>query len=145
MLILCNWVANTQLYPPVHIYAGQPQGKQEKRAVAICEALYKFTWGEERNLIGELREASRAVDVISIMNRDGRVKKERIEKLFDEYAALAIEVNNRLQEVFKQHQDLNKWYEDHLKVTNQNLKKAINGYKRAQLDVIDMWTRIRGD
>lgn len=133
MLILSNWVANTQLYPPAHIYAGQPQGKQEKRAIAICEALYKFTWGDDRNLLGELRELSRTIDVLSCLNYDGRWKKENIEKMYNDYSALAVEVNNRLQEVFKQHQDLNKWYQDNLKVSNQELKQIINGYKHGQL------------
>lgn len=133
MLILSSWVANTQLYPPAHIYAGKPQGKQEKQAVAICEALYKFTWGSDRNLLGELRELSRTIDVLSQLNYDGRWNKESIEKLFDNYAVLAIEVNNRLQEVFKQHQDLNKWYQDHLKVSNQTLKMTINTYKHEQM------------
>lgn len=136
MLILGNWVNNTQLYPPAHIYAGQAKGKQEKRAEDICEELYKFSFGNKRNLLGELREASRQIDVLSSLNHDGRWKKERIEKLFDEYSILAVEVNTKLQSVFKPHQDLNKWYETHLKVSNQELKKIIGDYKFAQLRLI---------
>lgn len=137
MLILSNWVENTTLYPPAHIYAGKPQGKPEKQAVAICEELYKFNCGQDKNVLGELKELWRHGNVLCTLNYDGSVKREIMEEQFDKLLAALIEANNKLQTVFKKHQDLNKWYNDHLKVSNAQLKEAIYTYKQAQLNIID--------
>lgn len=137
MLILSNWVANTALYPPAHIYAGMAKGKQEKLAETICEELYKFNWGTEKNVLGELREIWRHGNVLCTLNYDGSVKREVIEANFDKLLDALIETNNKLQAVFKKHQDLNKWYNDHLKTNNAQLKEAVYTYKQAQLRIID--------
>ncbi|QPI14040.1 hypothetical protein MYO4S_00289 [Serratia phage 4S] len=133
MLILSNWVANTALYPPAYIYAGKAQTKQERQAVAVCEELYKFNWGDKKNILGELHEAARYVDVICSLNYDHKMKHEEINKAFDVFQELVIEANNKLVEVFKKHQDLNKWYKDHLQASNAQLKEAIYIYRQAQL------------
>lgn len=137
MIILANWVQNTSLYPPAYIYAGMAKGKQEKQAEAICEELYKFNWGKDKNVLGELRELWRHMNVLCSTNYDGSVKREVIEKYFDDLQAALIEANNKLQMVFKKHQDLNKWYNEHLKVSNAQIKEAIYTYKQAQLRIID--------
>lgn len=137
MIILANWVQNTALYPPAYIYAGMAKGKQEKQAEAICEELYKFNWGKDKNVLGELRELWRHMNVLCSTNYDGSVKREVIEKYFDDLQVALIEANNKLQMVFKKHQDLNKWYNEHLKVSNSQIKEAIYTYKQAQLRIID--------
>ncbi|WJZ27966.1 hypothetical protein NCTGTJJY_CDS0087 [Serratia phage 92A1] len=133
MLILSNWVANTALYPPAHIYAGKQQGKQEKQAIAICEELYRLNWGDSTNIIGELQEAARAVNVVCAINYDHKMKHEYINKVFDDFLAKALTVNNALTEIFKKHQDLNKWRKDNLDATNAQIKEAIYTYRQAQL------------
>ncbi|WZB37542.1 hypothetical protein [Erwinia phage COW86c] len=137
MLILSNWVDNTALYPPAYIYAGMAKGKAEKQAEAICEELYKFTWGDKKNVLGELREIWRHASILCKLNYDGSVKREVIEKTFDKLQEALIEANNKLVETFKKHQDLNKWYKDHLQVSNAQLKEAVYTYKQAQLCIIE--------
>lgn len=137
MLILSNWVDNTALYPPAYIYAGMAKGKAEKKAEAICEELYKFNWGKDKNVLGELRELWRANTTLSQLNYDGSVKREVMEQSFDKLLEALIEANNKMQTVFKQHQDLNKWYKDHLQVSNAQLKEAIYTFKQTQLRIID--------
>lgn len=137
MFILSNWVDNTALYPPAHIYAGMPKGKAEKQAEAICEELYKFNWGKDKNVLGELRELWRHTNVLCTLNYDGSVKREVMEGQFNKLQDALIEANNKLQEVYKRHQDLNKWYNTNLKVSNAQLKEAIYTYKQTQLRIID--------
>ena len=137
MIILSNWVDNTALYPPAHIYDGMAKGKAEKQAEAICEELYKFNWGKDKNVLGELRELWRHTNVLCALNYDGSVKREVMEAQFTKLQDALIEANNKLQEVYKKHQDLNKWYNTNLKVSNSQLKEAIYTYKQAQLRIID--------
>lgn len=137
MIILSNWVDNTALYPPAHIYAGMAKGKAEKQAEAICEELYKFNWGKDKNVLGELRELWRHTNILCALNYDGSVKREVMEAQFTKLQDALIEANNKLQEVYKKHQDLNKWYNTNLKVSNSQLKEAIYTYKQAQLRIID--------
>ena len=133
MLILSNWVENTTLYPPAYIYAGKAQTKTERNAIAICEELYKLSHGNKPNVLAELRDAWNTTLVVSKLNYDKSIKPVVIQAAYDNLLEKAIVVNNRLTEVFKQHQDLNKWKNDHLKVSNSELKSVINAYKMEQL------------
>lgn len=130
MLILTNWISNTALYPPAYIYAGMAKGKKEKQAEALCEKLYKFNWGNEQNVLGDLREAWRQLCVISTINYDRKIKHEEIDRIFDEVQELAIKANNLLTETFKGHEDLNKWSKTYLKATNSQLKEAFYTYRQ---------------
>lgn len=133
MLILSNWVENTTLYPPAYIYAGKAQTKTERNAIAICEELYKLSHGNKPNVLTELRDAWNTALVVSKLNYDKSIKPVVIQAAYSNLLEKAIIVNNRLTEVFKQHQDLNKWKNDHLKVSNAELKSVINAYKMEQL------------
>lgn len=133
MLILSNWVANVALYPPAHIYAGKQQGKQEKQAIAICEELYRLNWGDKRNIIGDLQEAFRTTEVMCKINYDHKMKHTELNKAFEVLLDAALAVNNAITEVFKKHQDLNKWRKDHLNATNAQIKEAVYSYLQAQV------------
>lgn len=124
MILMNNWVENTALYPPAHIYAGKPQGKQEKNAVRICEELYKFNHGNKPNVLGELRSAWRDVVVTSIMNANYDVKIEYIDKVQGTFLFWALIANRELQKLCKQHPDLAGWYKPWA-LKNQEIKSYL--------------------
>lgn len=112
------------------------KGKQEKAAELICEKLYKFSWGpNEINVIGELQTAWNDTLTVSKLNYDGKIKPEIIEKLYDCLLEKALQANNKIKEVYKAHQDLNKWMNNALLANNGQIKEAIYAYKTTQLQM----------
>lgn len=103
-----NWIAQSAVYPPAHIYAGMPQGKKEKQAVTVCESLYRFNFGDKPNLLGNLRSAYRELEVIQILG--GTIKKFQLDKIVNEFLDSAKAAIDKMDYVFKQHQDVNEYY-----------------------------------
>lgn len=127
-----EWIKNVSVYPPAEIYAGLPQGKAEKRAVTICEDLYKFNYGKERNVLSDLRAAWREFEVLLILSKTGKfipVKQERSDAVCDAFLKSAQTVINRLDAMHKQHQDLNQYYKN-WRVGYQDLKVEALTLKR---------------
>ncbi|ARW57515.1 hypothetical protein FDI23_gp092 [Serratia phage CHI14] len=109
-----NWVQNTSIYPPAHIYAGKPQGKQEKAAVRICEELYKFNHGTKPNTLGELRSAWRELIITEKMEQSGpshmSICPEYWAQVIGTFLYWAREARREMDSVFKQHQDVWAYY-----------------------------------
>ena len=51
------WLNDIKVYPPGHIFAGKPKGKAEKSCEAICEKLYKFNFGDKKNVLAEVHSS----------------------------------------------------------------------------------------
>lgn len=127
MLIMVNFVKNFDLYPPAHIYAGMQQGKAEKRAVALCEELYRFIPGDKPHILGELRSAWRDVIVLQNManNCPIKINPDYVKKVLDNFQDWAIKANDETARVFKQHPDLQKWRETGGIVLNKEIKSWV--------------------
>lgn len=109
-----DWVNNTSVYPPGHIYAGQPQGKQEKLAVTACEDLYKFNHGNKPNVLGELRASWRELEVTMKMAESDSerifVLPEYFSKVIGEFLYWANRSVKSMDDCFKKHQAVNAYY-----------------------------------
>lgn len=112
-MIIGQWVEQTSVYPPGHIYAGMTQGKQEKQAVQVCEQLYKFNFGDKRNPLADLRATWREIEVIMLISTVEPILSIRVEyldKIFTEFLEAAQNAINEMDKVFKQHQAVNEYY-----------------------------------
>lgn len=110
-----NWVEQTRVYPPGHIYAGMPQGKQEKQAVQLCEQLYKFNFGDKRNVLGDLHAAWWTVKAFILTYQRGpylEPRAEYVDKIFTEFLEAAKASIDAMDKVFKQHQAVNEYYKE---------------------------------
>ena len=121
-VLMGNWVNNTALYPPAHIYAGMSQSKVEKNAIRICEELYRFNFGDSPNVLGELRSAFRELCVMTHVENQHpthmKLREEHVAEVKGTFMYWALNAVREMDRVFKQHQDLWKWY------NNFKLKKS---------------------
>lgn len=123
-MIIDQWVEQTSVYPPGHIYAGMTQGKQEKQAVQVCEQLYKFNFGDKRNPLADLRATWREIEVIMLISTVEPILPIRVEyldKIFSEFLDAAQNAINEMDKVFKQHQSVNEYYKT-WRVSYQDVK-----------------------
>lgn len=115
LLKVRDWVAQTAVYPPGHIYAGMVQGKQEKLAITVCEELYKFNHGNKPNVLGELRASWRELEVTLKMSESDTencfVKTEYWAKVVGEFLFWAREAQAEMDRVFGKHQAVKAYYE----------------------------------
>lgn len=121
-----SWVQQTSVYPPGHIYAGMPQTKQEKQAIATCEELYKFNFGKERNILGDLRATWREVEIthkLSLTKSYLPTRQEFLDKVFNEFLEAAQVAVNKMDSCFKKHQAVNEYYKN-WRVGYQDIKKV---------------------
>lgn len=125
--MIAEWVAQTQIYPPAHIYAGMPQAKPEKQAISVCE----FNFGQKRNVLGDLRSAWRELEVLAKLHAEGlNFKPEYLDKAFGEFILIAADAITSLDQVFKKHQAVNEYYKT-WRVSYQNIKIAALSMKHS--------------
>lgn len=124
MVKLSNWVNQTSVYPPNELYAGMPQGKQEKQAITLCESLYKFNFGKDRNVLGDLRQAWREVYVMLKMAESNSINQLYIDKVIDDFLAKAKLAIDAMDACFKQHQAVNQYYQS-WRMSYQSVKSEI--------------------
>lgn len=109
-----DWVAQTSVYPPGHIYQGMVQGKQEKLAIKLCEELYRFNHGSQPNVLGELRASWRELEVTMKMAESDTenmyVLNSYWAKVIGEFLYWAKEAVRKMDEVYKGHQAVNAYY-----------------------------------
>lgn len=111
-----DWVAQTSVYPPAHIYQGMVQGKQEKLAIKLCEELYRFNHGNQPNVLGELRASWRELEVTMKMAESDSenifVLDSYWAKVIGEFLYWAKEAVHKMDEVYKGHQAVNAYYNE---------------------------------
>lgn len=120
-----EWVEQTSVYPPAHLYAGMPQGKQEKQAVQVCEELYKFNFGNKRNPLGDLRAAWREVEVTAkVYNAPPHLplREFYLDKIISEFLVAAQVAVGAMDDTFKKHQAVNEYYKT-WRMSYQDIKK----------------------
>ncbi|UGO48158.1 hypothetical protein vBKpnAMK6_00230 [Klebsiella phage vB_Kpn_AM_K6] len=121
------WLNNIKVYPPGHIFAGKPKGKAEKSCEAICEKLYKFNFGDKKNVLAEVHSSYHELRVMVNVFRAPpfiELRKEYANKVFDTFLANVQDAVKHLDEMHKQHQDLNAYYKPWRK-SYQELKNRI--------------------
>lgn len=137
--MIMNWVEQTSVYPPGHLYAGMPQGKQEKQAVQVCEALYKFNFGDKRNPLGDLRAAWREVEATMLVATAKPIlplREDYLNKLFDTFLEAAQTAINEMDKVFKQHQAVNEYYKT-WRMSYQDVKSRALSMKETMSNVVN--------
>ncbi|QHJ79011.1 MAG: hypothetical protein [Caudoviricetes sp.] len=125
--MISEWIKQLSKYPPSEVYAGMPQGKQEKQAILLCETLYKLNCGDKPNVLAELRDAFRELVITSKMNTNDCVKPTYRAKVLETFLLKAQTAVNAMDAMFKQHQALNLYYKT-WRLSYQDIKKATDEY-----------------
>lgn len=137
---ITNWISNIA-YPPVRIYAGKPQGKQEKAAIKICEEIYSLTYEPpKKNVLGDMKSSWRELEVSLRMietMEDPHIKTQYFHKQCDNFLSDAQNAINAMDNVFKKHQDLNQYYKG-IRVSYQEIKSVIDKIKHEMLAIREL-------
>ncbi|BBK09392.1 hypothetical protein [Klebsiella phage 05F01] len=127
MNFLQEWIDNTRVYPPNHIYQGMAQGKQEKQAMAVCEEIYKFNFGDKKNFLGDLHlvwhEFHCFVNVY-LAPPFIEVREEYVNNLCDKLLSEIQSSVSAMDSVFKKHQAVNEYYKS-WRISYQDLKAQV--------------------
>lgn len=121
------WLADIRVYPPGHIFAGKPKGKAEKACEAICESLYKFNFGNNKNVLSEVHSSWHELIVMVNVFRAPpfiELNKEYANVVFNKFLENTQDAIQQLDKMHKQHQELNAYYKTWRK-SYQELKSCV--------------------
>lgn len=111
-MMLENWINKTRKYPPAHIYAGMSQTKSERSVIAICETLYRFNFGTNKNVLGELHQQWHELSVLGELRTktDSPFKQDYVNKTVNDFEKKALKANESLHKMHNQHKDLKEYF-----------------------------------
>lgn len=124
-----NWVKQLSVYPPSILYAGLSQTKTERQAIQVCENLYKFNFGDKRNVLGEVKAAWRELEVLAALRQtsDLPFRAVYIRQVVAEFKKKMLLTERELNKFFSQHKDLTAYY-DEWKLSPDVLSKSLDDY-----------------
>lgn len=122
---LKTFVERAALYPPNEIFLGAygKAAKREKPVQDLCESVYRFSFGDDPNPIGELRSTFRDLECLYKLGFDS-IKAAYIQERANNFTAAAKYAIQELDSLFKKDPLLQAYYKE-WQVKFQALKSTV--------------------